>query len=473
MMKLNYDNQIDRWLTEHREEILADLMALMRIPSVRGKSQTGAPYGKECQRALEASVALFERYGFDSRTEAERGYALSFEGLSDKTIALMAHADVVPVEEDWIHTAPFTPLIRNGVLIGRGGADDKAGILAALSVMRMVRELNLPVRSRLLAFVGINEETGMADIQSFAANEPIPDLSLIADGEFPCSLGEKSKLGVWVESGTAFTAIRNFSGGVSSTVVLGTVEVELKADATLAAELRARIKGDSRFILSEDGARLQAFGLPAHAAMNPEEGINAAVLAADLLCSCPSLPESDKSILKTVSDYLTDPFGSGTRVDHIDKRFGRLTCASGLAEVKEGRLRLNLDLRYGTELSSEILKKRLQTAWGKRGWRMEVITCREGCHVADDSPFPASICDTYRFLTGDDAPAFYMAGGTYAHYLPNAFSLGVCAETGAPKIPLPEGHGGVHQSDEALDIDGFFLAIRILTNIVLQCDEQL
>ena len=38
---------------------------------------------------------------------------------------------------------------------------------------------------------------------------------------------------------------------------------------------------------------------------------------------------------------------------------------------------------------------------------------------------------------------------------------------------FPEGHGGVHQSDEALDIDGFMLAIRLLTHMVLACDEKL
>ena len=478
MINRIYDEKINTWLEKHRDWCVAQLMDLMRIPSVRGEAAPGAPFGVECQRALDASARLFEDLGFPTRMEAERGYALSFWGEGDKTIALMGHADVVPAGDDWIHTQPFEPVIKDGMLIGRGGADDKSGIIASVCAMAMIRDLQLPVRSRLLAFTGANEVTGMADVQSFVANEPLPDVSLIPDGDFPCSLGEKSKLGLWVQCTTPFTDIRDFRGGVSSTVVLGAVDVVLPADNALEQELRTKIAGNDKFALTvQDGGTLllQSFGLPAHAAMNPYDGTNAAVLAAELLRGCTALPESDRSIMSTVCDYLSDVYGTGAGIAHDDPRFGRLTIANGLVETADGCLRLNLDLRYGTEQNSEELKAKLEKAWSERGWNMEIITCREGCHTDDDSPFPEIICSVCRDVTGTDLPAFYMAGGTYAHYVKNGFSIGVCDETVKrnPKIVFPDGHGSVHQSDEALDIDGFMTAIRILTHTVLQCDEKL
>ena len=478
MINRNYDEKITAWLDEHRDWCIAQLMDLVRIPSVRGEAVPGAPFGVECQRALEASAQLFERMGFPTRREAERGYAISTWGEGDKTIALMGHADVVPVGDDWIHTQPFEPIIKDGMVIGRGCNDDKAGIISTLCAMMMIRDLQLPIRSRLLGFTGANEETGMADVQSFVANEPHPDVALIPDGHFPCSVGEKSKLGLWVQCQTPLTAIRDFRGGTNSTTVMGAAEVVLQADAALEQELRAKTDGNEAFALrtQEDGTLLlQSFGLPAHAAVNPQDGINAAVLAADLLRGCASLPENDRRIMATVSDYLGDVYGIGAGIAHDDFRFGKLTMANGLVEMADGCLRLNLDLRYGTEQNTDELIAQLNRAWGERNWTMEIITRREGCHVSDDSPFPAVVCDVYRDVTGEAAPAVYMAGGTYAHYVKDGLSVGMCADVpGAkPKIVFPEGHGGVHQSDEALDIDGFMLSIRLLTHMVLACDAKL
>ncbi len=470
-----YDQKICTWLDEHRDEIVAELMSLVRIPSVRGDAADGAPFGVECRRALEASAQLLADRGFAAKIEAERGYALARSEGEGKTIALLAHVDVVPAEDDWIYTSPFEPIIQNGVLIGRGSGDNKAGVMACICAMRMVRELGLPVRSNLIAVFGANEETGMADIQAFVAHEPMPDISLIPDGYFPCSLGERSKLGLWVECRTPFRAIRDFRGGVSSTVVMGTAEVRLAADKALAQVLQKKIEGDDRFTLREvsDGLLLQAFGRPAHAATNPEEGVNAAVLVAELLIGCDPLPENDRRILRLVASALSDPFGHGQEIAHEDTRFGALTAANGLAEVKEGCLRLNLDVRYGTELESALLLKQLEHFWDSHGWDMEVITCREGCQVDDSYPVPKVICDIYRELTGEDKPAFYMAGATHAHYMKNGISMGFCVEPKEPKLALPQGHGGAHQSDEALDIDGFLLAIRILMHTLLQCDALL
>ena len=93
----------------------------------------------------------------------------------------------------------------------------------------------------------------------------------------------------------------------------------------------------------------------------------------------------------------------------------------------------------------------------------------------DDSPVPGMIQAICREMTGLDRPLFRMAGGTYSHYLKNGFSFGVQTEWAGsqPKMTFPEGHGHVHQPDESLDIDGWMLAIRLLMQIVLQCDQLL
>ena len=38
-------------------------------------------------------------------------------------------------------------------------------------------------------------------------------------------------------------------------------------------------------------------------------------------------------------------------------------------------------------------------------------------------------------------------------------------------MKMPEGHGGPHQCDERIDLEGFFEAVRILTHYVIAADE--
>lgn len=477
MIDMIYDSQVCTWLEQNREQLVAYLMDLMRIPSVRGEAESGVPYGAACQQAIAAAEKLFRSLGFDTRMEADRGYALAFSGSGEKCIGIFGHADVVPPGDNWIHTQPFDPIVKDGMLIGRGCADDKAGIIMAACAMVMVRDLKLPIQSRLLAFAGANEETGMGDVQAFVAHEENPDICLVPDGDFPCSLGEKSKLIMWAECDTPFTAIRDFHGGLSTNVVLGSVEVTLAADEALQAQLIEKTAGSDAYTLTvqEGGTMLlQVRGVGGHASW-PEGTVNAGALAATLLADCTALPESDRAILATVRDYVTDPFGVGSGIAHDDPRFGRLSAANGLMETVNGKLRLSMDTRYGTTLPSEELKEKLRAVWGSRGWSLPSLESREGFHVDDDSPVPGMIQAICREMTGLDRPLFRMAGGTYSHYLKNGFSFGVQTEWAGsqPKMTFPEGHGHVHQPDESLDIDGWMLAIRLLMQILLHCDQLL
>ena len=477
MINSAYDQQIRVWLEKHRDCIVEQLLTLMRIPSFRGDAEPGAPYGADCQKMLEATENLFRSLGFGTRTEAGRGYTLAFSGTGEKTIGIFAHGDVVPPGDGWQLCQPFEPVIRDGAIVGRGCSDDKAAVLAAACAMTMIRDLSLPVRSRLLAFTGVNEETGMADVQAFKASEQLPDVCLVADGLFPCSMGEKTKIAMWAQYDTPLQAIRDFRGGVSTSVVLGEADISFAPNAALEAELRGKITDNSTYSLrtQEDGSLLlHVAGISSHAAW-PEKSVNAAALAGKLLRTCQTLPDSDRSAMATLHDYLSDVSGHALGIACSDPLFGPLTTANSMIETVDGKLRLNMDARCAPEQNAEALQQKLLHAWDSRGWSLPTLTVRQGFRVDESSPIPEMIRKLCQELTGLDRPLFCLAGGTYSRYLPNSFSCGTFSTWAGyePALQLPEGYGGFHQPDECLDIESFLTAIRIITHMVLQCDELL
>ncbi len=77
-------------------------------------------------------------------------------------VVISAHMDVVEARpEDW-QRDPFTPVVENGYLFGRGASDIKFGASLALSAMIELRRQGfMPRRSIVVAYSG-DEETTMA-----------------------------------------------------------------------------------------------------------------------------------------------------------------------------------------------------------------------------------------------------------------------------------------------------------------------
>lgn len=106
------------------------------------------------------------------------------DGSTDGGLVLSGHTDVVPVEgQAWTVTDPFTPLVKDGRLYGRGSSDMKSFIGSAMWLLpRLVEaELTRPVH---FAF-SYDEEIGCvgapAMIEDFRARGIRPDFAVIGE----------------------------------------------------------------------------------------------------------------------------------------------------------------------------------------------------------------------------------------------------------------------------------------------------
>lgn len=466
--------KIDAFIENNKEEILNDLLTLVRIPSVQGEASLGAPFGEGNRQMLTETAALYERNGFKSKIEKDGYYALSYYENSGKTIGIFSHGDVVPADGEWHICPPFEPVIKDGYMFGRGCNDDKSGIIGALYAAKIIKELNLPFKSRLVMYTGTNEETGMEDIKKFAEKETMPDLSLVPDADYPYYYGERSILRYFITNQNKFEAIKDFCGGKVPNIVLGEVKAQIEYSPALFAEIEKLCAENDAITVCKDGETIsvKAKGLSAHTGA-VDKGINAAKLLADELLKCTALPENDKEILKDVSRFICDGHGKGFGIEHIDSNFGSLICSNGIALTENGKIKLSFDIRTGLEFEIEDIKEKVICACGDN-WKAEFSRASKGYVMDTDTNIAKSIIETFEYVTGIKGKKPHLiSGGTYARELKNAYPIGTINHDIEEPISLPAGHGNYHGPDEKLSIKGFLNAIKILTCILLEADAIL
>lgn len=438
---------VTAYLNEHRSEIVRDLFSLVRIPSIAKAGEDGLPFGKASDEALTAAAALYTANGVPMTVKHELGYAVAvLEGEGDG-IGLFGHADVVPVNDDWVTTQPFEPIEKDGIIYGRGINDNKAGVIGSLYALKALKAAGITPRRRITVFVGGSEETGgMTDVRAFVANERQPAVCIIPDSGFPVSVGEKGILHVECRSREVLSQVTKFDGGQAYNVVLDRVNVEYNG-------------------------RAEVFeGLAAHAA-NPERGENAAHKAAAALCERDDLCENDRRIVAGLRDTVCGHFGE--EVDIASEGvFGKLTCANGIVRVDDGHLVFTLDIRYGNEFDYEAGIPRLIAALAARGYDTVSVSNDPGFLLDEGGAEMECILGACRDAAGKpEANPYKTYGGTYARRLKNAFAINHSLPWDKEALGLPAGHGGAHQSDECVSVEALLGGIGALALAIARLDQ--
>lgn len=477
MINRKYTLLLENWIDANKDSILQDWINLAKIPSIKSDKTEDAPFGENCKKALFAAAELFKRDGFVSEISPNNSYALCSYGEGEKKIGIFSHSDVVPVSDDWIYTNPFDPVIKDGALIGRGVEDNKSGIIAALCIFNFLKDNNIKLKNKIELFIGSDEECGMGDIKDYLNEQKMPEVSLVPDADFPCSVGEKGIYHLMVESIEPFDSIISFEGGEAYNIVLDKVDLVLPYSDATYIELREKIIASDKLsiIKKNNSIILQSKGVAKHASI-PEGSINAALVMSDFLLSCSFVSDNDKMILRNAKEMLSCHYGKGLGVEHNDHVFGKTTCVNGMCRTIDGKLRLSFDIRYGDTVEPKTVEANADKHLMLNGFVPVEKENRGGFSIDKDNPMPEIFENIYAELTGERLSRVTMAGGTYARKLENAFSVGtyiIRKDRNTPVLKMPDGHGGPHQSDECIDIEGFFEAVKVIFNYLLACDDKL
>ncbi|NHA14381.1 M20 family metallopeptidase [Thioalkalivibrio sp. XN279] len=112
---------------------------------------------------------------------------IEIDGDNDDTVLLYGHLDKQPEFDGWSDgLTPWEPVIRDGKLYGRGGADDGYAVFGSLAAIRALQEQGLP-HARCVVLIEGCEESGSFDlpyyIDHLEARIGTPSLVVCLDAE--------------------------------------------------------------------------------------------------------------------------------------------------------------------------------------------------------------------------------------------------------------------------------------------------
>ena len=173
-------------------EVVPTLETYIRIPN---KSPAFDPRWEK-NGYMEAAVTLFADWAREKLKSFDKATLdvvrlpgrtplifIAVPGTAPGTVLMYGHLDKQPEMKGWT-TGPWEPVIKDGRLYGRGGADDGYALFAALSALLALKEQGI-AHARTVIIIEASEESGSPDlpfyIDHLAARIRTPDLVVCLD----------------------------------------------------------------------------------------------------------------------------------------------------------------------------------------------------------------------------------------------------------------------------------------------------
>jgi len=153
------------------DSIIPELCEYIKVPN---KSPGFDPQWEE-HGHMEKAVRMLEKWCLEQPIKGMKTEVIKLEGRtpilfmeipgdSDDVVLLYGHYDKQPEFEGWDDDLdPWKPVIKNGKLYGRGGADDGYAVFGSLTAIRALQEQGIPHASCVVLIEGC-EESGSFDL---------------------------------------------------------------------------------------------------------------------------------------------------------------------------------------------------------------------------------------------------------------------------------------------------------------------
>jgi len=157
-------DKISKRIDELREEMVSTMMKMIPLGGIGPENGGDGEIRKaEFLEKLARDMGLdVERV--DARDERvpsgiRPNIVIRYKGRSDRSIWIVSHMDVVPPGSGW-SSDPFTPVLKNGRIYGRGTEDDGQAIVSSLYAVKVLSDLGIRSNYGLNLAIVSDEETG-------------------------------------------------------------------------------------------------------------------------------------------------------------------------------------------------------------------------------------------------------------------------------------------------------------------------
>jgi len=453
---MNFKNAIETSVMPLAE----DIAALCRINSVEAEAEPGMPCGRGVAEALNAALALGEKFGFETENFDNYVGHIDF-GEGEEILGILGHVDVVPAGEGW-ETDPWGGVITEDKIIGRGVLDDKGPLLTCLYAMKILKDMQVPLKKKVRIILGTNEETSWKCMHYYLeqVKPQLPTMAFSPDSEFPVTYAELGLLqytlkrpiseDIEIEGGSAFNSVPS--------------SAKVKLDAALADAVKAAVADSeeaSSYTVEEEGGKLivSAKGVSAHAA-HLYDGKNAISLLMDLLGRLPLEGE-----LKEIVDFYNSHFGLCLYGEKMgvaceDEDCGPLTLNVGKVIAEEGQLTFCCDSRIPVSFTVESIIEKVKAKVEGTGFTYETKSTEGPLYVSRDSELVKTLMAAYSKVTGDTQSQPQSSGGaTYSRAIANCVAFGCL---------LPGQEDTMHQANETLELKYLKTWLEIMVEAIYQ-----
>jgi succinyl-diaminopimelate desuccinylase len=425
-------------LSNLKEDMINDILSLLKIESVAGDPEELMPAGKAVNEALERALEIGRRMGFKVRNL--NGHAGYIEyGTGEDYVAVLGHLDIVPVGSDWTKV-PHGELIGDRIY-GRGAIDDKGPMMAALYALKAIKDEGAVLSKRIRLIFGTSEETGGPDIKNYLKTESQPVSGFTPDAEFPAINAE---MGILI-----LKLIKEIPD--RGCIIKGGSAVNMVPDRAKAV------------ISHDDGTEtvIEEKGISAHGS-TPHKGESAIWKLVGKLHEMKFSGAFGETLDFIGTALCRDTDGSALGIGLEDEASGRLVMNMGTMDLKEGKLEIGLNIRYPVTYTSEDVLVKLGEKMKQNGFRLNLEHEDNPLYYPVDHVLVARLMEAYRETTGDARGPLAIGGGTYAKEMKNIVAFG-------PMLPGRE--DVAHQADEYITVSDLMLCAEVYAKAMMALAE--
>ncbi len=402
---------------KYKDQAIKLLEKLISYNTILDKYEpnSDAPFGIGNKEALNYLLDYALNDGFNVKNVDNYAGHIEF-GEGEEILGVLAHLDVVPVDESEWDSNPFELSIRDGKMYARGTMDDKGPLVCAYIAMKMLLDSGFKPKRRVRLIAGCDEESGSRCLEHYLSKEAKPDLGFSPDASFPLIFGEKGMISFDVIA-PCDDIIVDFECGIRYNMVPSVAK--LKLNINLENEFISFLNENNYKGEIADGY-LVAYGAAAHA-MCPENGINAAFILFEFLNKY-----TDSRLADFFNKYfLNDTRGNKLGIAAYDEEMKELTCNFAIIRVNDGKAKLGFNCRVPLNECFGIIEGQLAKACGEYNYEYKILGSSPRHYVSQDSELVKSLMKAYVDVTGDTVnKPITIGGGTYAREIGNAVAFG-------------------------------------------------